>query len=210
MDYIQQLIRRYPSLDVISDDIQRAYGILEVCFAGNGKLLVAGNGGSASDADHISGELMKSFVKRRPVPAAFTKNIVQIDGEAANYLSAHLQGALPVIPLIGHNAIITASANDTSADIIFAQQVYGYGSKGDVFLGISTSGNSKNIYYAMLTAKVKGMQTIALVGRDGGMIAKVADTAIIVPEKETYKIQELHLPIYHTLCLMLEEHFFPE
>ena len=209
MDHLQQLIERYPRLEPLRLDINNAYQTIAESFANNGKLLIAGNGGSAADAGHIVGELMKSFVKKRNLPADFTGKIMEIDPEIAAYLVPRLQGALPAIDLSCHASLNTACINDIDGDITFAQQVNGYGKKGDVFLGISTSGNSQNILYAAVTAKAKGLKIIALTGCDGGRLKEAADVSIIVPEKETYKIQELHLPVYHCLCLMLEEHFFP-
>ncbi|MDR0656586.1 MAG: SIS domain-containing protein [Treponema sp.] len=208
MDYLQQLIERYSPLASLQNNIAAAYSLLIDAFERGGKLLVAGNGGSASDAEHIVGELMKSFVKKRCIAAELTEKLKKLDREAGIWLGSHLQGTLPAIALTGHNSLNTACINDIDGKIIFAQQVLGYGRKGDVFTGISTSGNAKNIYYALLTAKAIGIKTIGLTGGNGGLLAKHADITIIVPETETYKIQELHLPIYHTLCLMIEDHFY--
>jgi D-sedoheptulose 7-phosphate isomerase len=209
MDFIKQLIGRYPVLSGIQDCIYKAGDILTEMFHAGRKVLVAGNGGSAADAEHIIGELMKSFVKKRHVQEDFTKTLYDItDSEKAFYLSEHLAQSIPGIALNVHTALNTACINDIDGNIIYAQQVYGYGMAGDVFWGISTSGNSKTILYAMITAKAKNMKTIALTGGSGGIIKQYADVAIVVPETETYKIQELHLPIYHALCLMLEDHFF--
>ena len=208
MDYLQKLIERYPQLSPIKNSILDAYNLLIKTYSTKGKLLVAGNGGSAADAEHIAGELMKSFVKKRSLPAEFTSILEKIDPERAPYLGNTIQPGLPVISLHSETSLLTACINDMDGDIIYAQQVYGYGNPGDVFLGISTSGNSKNIVYAMITAKAKNMKTIALTGASGGIIKKYADVCIIAPEQETYKIQELHLPIYHTLCLMIEDHFY--
>jgi D-sedoheptulose 7-phosphate isomerase len=209
MDYLQQLLERYPQLAGIRGAVDEAYKLLVGVYEKGGKLLVAGNGGSAADAEHIVGELMKGFVKRRSIPASFMQKLQKLDAENAEYIGQNIQQGLPTIALSTHTALTTACINDIGGDIIYAQQVYGYGNAGDVFLGISTSGNSQNVLYAMLMAKAKGLHTIALTGGSGGKIAKIADVSIIVPEKETYKIQELHLPVYHTLCLMIEEHFFP-
>jgi D-sedoheptulose 7-phosphate isomerase len=209
MDYIKQLIGRYPALRGIQDDIYKAGGILVEMQKTGGKLLVAGNGGSAADAEHIIGEVMKSFVKKRHVPEEFIETLHTItDSEKAFYLGEHLASSIPGIALNAHTALNTACINDIDGNIIYAQQVYGYGKPEDVFWGISTSGNSENVLYAMITAKAKNMKTIALTGGSGGVIKQYADAAIIVSETETYKIQELHLPIYHALCLMLEDHFF--
>ena len=208
MDYLQQLITRYPKLESISRDISAAFDIITKSFSEGGKLLIAGNGGSSADAEHIVGELMKSFVKKRSLPVSLVSNLENEDMEIAKYLIPRLQPGLPAIALSGHNSLNTACINDISGDITFAQQVLGYGKEGDVFLGISTSGNAKNVLYAAVTAKAKKMKVIALTGRNGGNIKNFADVSIVVPETETYKIQELHLPVYHCLCLMLEDHFF--
>ncbi|MHB9293039.1 D-sedoheptulose 7-phosphate isomerase [Hollandina sp. SP2] len=208
MDYLQQLIERYPSLSGIKAEILKAYTLLVAAFEAGRKILVAGNGGSAADADHLVGELMKGFVKKRPLPADFHSKLQQINADAAGYIGPILQQGLPAIALSSHTALMTACINDIDGNSIYAQQVYGYGVAGDVFLGISTSGNAKNVWYAMITAKAKGLPTIALSGGSGGALVQMADVSIIVPETETYKIQELHLPIYHTLCLMVEEYFF--
>jgi D-sedoheptulose 7-phosphate isomerase len=209
MDYLQQLINRYPSLSGIGDHIKNAGELLITSFLSGGKILLAGNGGSAADCEHIAGELMKSFAKKRSPPSGFIAELEKVDPECAAYLGPRLQGALPAIALTAHTGISSACINDIDGNIVFAQQVYGYGKAGDVFFGISTSGNAKNVVYAAVTAKAKGLKTIALTGGNGGSLVKYADIAIVVPERETYKVQELHLPVYHTLCLILEEHFFP-
>jgi D-sedoheptulose 7-phosphate isomerase len=208
MDYLLTLIERYPQLKPVQNDICAAFNILAESFANAGKLLIAGNGGSASDAEHITGELMKSFVKKRRLAESFIENIQKTDGEIAQYLIPRLQPGLPAIALSGHNSLNTAVINDIDGNITFAQQVYGYGKAGDVFMGISTSGNAKNVCYAAAVARAKDMKVIVLSGGSGGALKRLADVSIIAPETETYKIQELHLPIYHCLCLMIEERFF--
>lgn len=210
MDYVAQLIERFTELNICGNDIRNAYQSIIEAFENGGKLLLAGNGGSASDSDHISGELLKSFIKKRTPDESFIQLLSQIDSESGAYLSNKLQGSLPAIALTNHSALMTASLNDVDGNVLFAQQINGLGKPGDVFLGLSTSGNSKNIQYAMVVAKARGLKTIALTGRDGGKLKQLADISIIVPEYETYKIQELHLPVYHTLCLQIEQHFFPE
>lgn len=206
--HIDTLIDRYPKLIVCKDDIIKAYDILETAFSNERKLLVCGNGGSASDSEHIVGELMKEFKLKRKVYANQAEAMKNIDPEMGATLAENLQGALPAICLTGHSALTTAFMNDANADIIFAQQVNGYGKKNDVFLGISTSGNSKNVCYAAITAKAKGLKVIGLTGAKDSKISKLGDCCIRVPETETYKIQELHLPVYHCLCMMLEDKFF--
>ncbi len=217
-EYVTLLTERYPKLKAIEGQIEDAYQVLETCYENGGKLLIAGNGGSCADAEHIVGELMKGFVKRRKVNEEEQALLEQagrqicedsrLEENLGKELAECLQGGLPAIALTGHNGLSTAFLNDVNGEMIYAQQLWGYGKPGDVFLGISTSGNSKNILYALAAAKAKGLKTVVLTGRDGGKLAKSADAAIIVPEQETYQIQELHLPVYHTLCLMLEEHFF--
>ena len=205
---LNELVMRYPVLGIVRDDVNKAYSLLEACYENGGKLLIAGNGGSAADAEHIVGELMKGFVKRRPLPKELKRALIDTDPIRGSELSEKLQQGLPAIALTNHAALSSAFANDVDGMLSYAQQVNGYGKEGDVFLGISTSGNSENVMYAAVTAKAKGMKVIGLTGRDGGKLAKLADVAIVVPKQETYKIQELHLPIYHALCLMLEDHFY--
>ena len=208
MDHLQQLIERYPKLESAKDDIKAAFDIIVKSYEKEGKLLIAGNGGSASDAEHIAGELMKTFVKKRELPVSFIKDVAEVDEEISQYLIPRMQPGLPAIALSGHASLNTACINDIDGNITFAQQVYGYGKEGDVLLGISTSGNSKNVLYAAAVAKAKKLKIIGLTGASGGNLKKFADVCIRVPETETWKIQELHLPVYHVLCMMLEEYFF--
>ncbi len=204
------LMERYPALLPVRGEIEKAYGLIKESYDQGGKLLIAGNGGSCADSQHIVGELMKGFCKKRPVPEDFARALLSADPERGGLIAGKLQGALPAMALTDHQALNTAFANDVDGDFCFAQQVYGYGDPGDVLLAISTSGNSKNLMYAAAVAKAKGMKLIVLTGKDGGLLAKTADCALIAPSQETYMIQELHLPIYHTLCLMLEETYFHE
>ena len=208
MKYLEELVERYPALDAVKDDVRKAYELLEACYEQGGKLLIAGNGGSCADAEHIVGELMKGFVKRREVSDSFAECLRSADEVRGAELATKLQGGLPAIALTGHAGLSTAYLNDVDGDLIFAQQTYGYGRPGDVLIGISTSGNAKNVMYAMTVAKALGMKTIGLTGKDGGALKREADVSVVVPETETFKIQELHLPVYHALCLMLEERFF--
>lgn len=206
--HIDLLVSRYPELSGCREDIMKAYEIMERSYSQDGKLLVAGNGGSAADSEHIVGELMKSFVMERKLSDELCENLQKVDAEMAQVLIRSLQGALPAIALDGHIALSTAYMNDCEPLLCFAQQVNGYGRKNDVFMGISTSGNSKNILYAAAVAKAKGMAVIGLTGEKESKLSQIADVCIRVPQKETYMVQELHLPVYHTLCLMLEERFF--
>lgn len=201
-------MERYPCLECVIDDIVMAYLIMEDAYSSGGKLLVAGNGGSAADSEHIVGELMKAFVNPRKLDEEYVNALISANYELGKVLSENLQGALPAIALDGHIALSTAYMNDCEPLLCFAQQINGYGNKGDVFLGISTSGNSKNVLFAAVVAKAKGMKVVGLTGAKESRLSKMVDVCICVPETETYKIQELHLPIYHTLCLMLEDHFF--
>ena len=181
---------------------------MEDCYSHDGKLLIAGNGGSAADSEHIAGELMKRFETPRPVPAEFAEKLKSIDPVRGVDLSKNLERGLMAIPLVAHEAMTTAYINDVDGQGVFAQQLYGFGRSGDVFLGISTSGNSKNVISATVVARAIGIKVIGLTGAKGGELAKVADVAVKVPQTETYMIQELHLPVYHCWCLMLEDHFF--
>lgn len=207
---LEILIDRYPELSGAKEEISEAYQILESCYAKGGKLLVAGNGGSAADAEHIVGELMKGFKLPRKPETCFAEKLVTENQELGSVLAENLQGALPAIALDGHPALSTAYMNDCEPLLCFAQQVNGYGKVGDVFLGISTSGNSKNVLYAATTAHAKGMKVIGLTGEKSSKLEQMSDVCIKVPQTETYMIQELHLPVYHCLCLMLEERFFGE
>lgn len=205
---LDELMERYPVLKAVRTEIEAAYEIMASCYEAGGKLLAAGNGGSAADSEHIVGELMKGFVKKRPIPGLFSEALFAADPVRGRELAEKLQGGLPAIALTGHGALSSAFSNDVDPKLAYAQQVNGYGKDGDVFLGISTSGNAENIIYAAVTAKARGMKVIGLTGRDGGKLAGISDAAIVVPANETFKIQELHLPVYHALCLMLEERFY--
>lgn len=206
--YVDLLIKRYPALGDTRGSIESAYECMERSFASGGKLLVAGNGGSAADCEHIAGELMKGFKLRRELSMKEKESLCSVDAELGALLSEKLQGALPCISLVNHPALNTAFLNDVDGLLCFAQQAYGYARKGDVFLGISTSGNSKNILYAAAAAKAKGAMTIAFTGKSGGKLVELCDVAVKLPENETYMIQEYCLPVYHCWCLMLEDKFF--
>ena len=206
--HIEELVRRYSALEVCKYEIYKAYELLSEAYSNGRKLLVCGNGGSASDSEHIVGELMKEFKLKRKMFSDQATALKEIDAELGQVLAENLQGALPAISLTGHSSLQTAFMNDAVPELVFAQQVNGYGKPGDVYLGISTSGNSKNVLYAAVTAKSRGLKVIGLTGSKENKLMKYADVCIRVPETETYKIQELHLPVYHCLCLMLEERFF--
>ena len=206
--HIDLLMGRYPVLLAVKHELIEAYSIIAECYTNGGKLLVAGNGGSAADAEHIVGELMKSFVLPRKITGEYADALLKVDPEMGGILVNNLQRALPAIALDGHISLSTAYMNDCEPLLCFAQQVNGYGNKGDVFLGISTSGNSKNVLYAAAVARAKGMKVIGLTGAKDSRLSAFADVTVKAPETETYMIQELHLPIYHCWCLMLEDKFF--
>lgn len=206
--HINLLLERYPRLEIVRQDIIDAYLIMEECFENDGKLLIAGNGGSAADSEHIAGELMKRFKTPRPVTPEMAKKLKEIDPLRGDNLAKNLEQSLMAIPLVAHEALSTAYINDVDGLGVFAQQLFGFGRSGDVFLGISTSGNSKNVMSATVVARAIGIKIIGLTGASGGELASVADVTVKVPEMETYMIQELHIPVYHCWCLMLEDKFF--
>ena len=210
VSHLNILVNRYPALEEVKGDLLRAYEVMADCYANGGKLLVAGNGGSAADAEHIVGELMKGFEKPRKPKKEYADRLIAANAELGAVLVENLQEAMPAIALDGHLALSTAYMNDCEPLLCFAQQVNGYGQEGDVFLGISTSGNSKNVLYAATVAKAKGMKVIALTGAKESKLASMADVCVKAPQTRTYMIQEYHLPIYHCWCLMLEEYFFGE
>ena len=201
METIDELFVRYPHLKGCEGEIAKAFDLLLACYRNGGKVLTCGNGGSAADAEHIVGELLKKFKKHRNI----TEDVAE---KLPPELAAKLEGALPAVSLVSMSGILTAFANDVAWETAFAQQVYGLGNPGDVLIALSTSGNSANCVNAALVAKAKGMKVVALTGSDGGKLGTLADAAIKVPEVETYKIQELHLPVYHALCAAIEEALF--
>ena len=198
---IETVLRNHPALEPCVPDIESVYARLRDSYAQGGKLLLCGNGGSAADADHISGELLKGFQSKRPLSDT-DQTLIGPD------LAPHLQQALPAIPLTSFNALATAYTNDVNAEYIYAQLVLGLGRAGDCLLGISTSGNAKNVGHALRVARAKGVTTLGLSGESGGAMRDLCDVIVRVPSTETFRIQEFHLPIYHALCLMLEDHFF--
>lgn len=204
---LEELIKTYPQLQGCRSDIENAFLVLKTCFENSGRVFTCGNGGSSSDSEHIVGELLKSFKKHRPIDKAFYEKL-QAFGEDGAYLCEKLEGSLPAYSLNSQTGIITAFANDKSWDATFAQQLYGLGQQGDCLMTLSTSGNSKNCVYSVLVAKAKAIKTIAFTGVSGGKLSEISDVCIKVPETETYKVQELHLPVYHCLCAMLEEEMF--
>lgn len=205
--FLDNLIKRYPALIGQVSSIEAAFELLCRTYRSGGKLLCCGNGGSCADCDHIVGELMKSFIFKRKIDAK-TEERLHLYGEEGEELIRNLEGALPALSLCGHNALTSAFSNDTNPRLTFAQQLYGIAKEGDILITLTTSGNSANCIFAAITAKAMLLPVIAFTGADGGKITRFADVIIRAPESETFKVQEYHLPIYHTLCAMLEEEFF--
>ncbi|MGD1821215.1 MAG: D-sedoheptulose-7-phosphate isomerase [Pleomorphochaeta sp.] len=203
--YINDLVDRYPKLKICEENIFQTFLLLKEAALNNKKILVCGNGGSSADSDHIVGELMKSFVKKRKINSDLQSKIEELSPENATLLNTKLEDTISAINLSQHSALNTAFSNDVDASLIFAQQIIGYGKENDILICISSSGSSKNVVMASIVAKAKGLKVIALTGSKEGDIDKYCDVIIKVPENETYKVQELHLPIYHSLCLMLED-----
>ena len=201
MEIFDELYVRYPQLMGCKVEIAKAFDLLLTCYKGGGKVLTCGNGGSAADAEHIVGELLKKFRKHRDVDS-------DVAAKLPPELVAKLEGALPAISLVSMSGILTAFANDVSWETAFAQQVYGLGKPGDILIALSTSGNSANCVNAALVAKAKGLKVISMTGAGGGKLGELADAAVKVPESETFKIQELHLPVYHALCVAVEKQLF--
>ncbi len=207
------LLKQAPEVAPCLPDLERAFGLLRRAFREGGKLLVCGNGGSAADSEHIVGELMKGFTRRRPLPRHEREHLQALYPREGRYLADHLQGALPAISLASQTSLITAVANDIDAEMVFAQQVYGYGRPGDVLLAISTSGNSKNVLHALRVARAAGLTTIGLTGPGGGEMLALCDVALRVPSQPSWpggiaEIQRAHQALYHAICHRLEEEFF--
>lgn len=204
---IEELLIRYPALQGLRGEIERGFAEAKATYDRGGKLLVCGNGGSAADSEHIVGELLKSFRKKRGVSEEILQKLRSY-GEDGIAISENLEGALPCISLTSHISLSTAYANDREPRATFAQQLLGLGNAEDTLIAISTSGNSVNCVYAALVAKAKGMRVLAFTGESESKLSALADVCIRVPERETFKVQELHLPLYHALCACLEEEFF--
>lgn len=207
---IENLIYSYPDLKDCRENILEAYSILKGCYDNGGKVLVCGNGGSASDSEHIVGELMKGFLQKRKIRKEDTEKIKARYPENWEYLTRNLQGTLPAMSLVSQTSLAYAFINDVAPDMVFAQQIYGYAKPEDVLIGLSTSGNSKNVVNAVKIASAFDIKTIGMTGKDGGVMKNICDVTITAPSTETYRIQEFHLPIYHALCAMLEAEYFEE
>ena len=208
-EFIENFFGRNPHLVPMKQEILKAAGMLLETYRGGGKVLICGNGGSAADSEHIVGELMKGFLLQRPVPPEDRKKMEACCGkELADQICSHMQGALPAISLVSHTALQTAFCNDVDPQMAFAQQVYGYKKEGDTLIGLSTSGNSANVFYAVSVARAFGMKTIAMTGIRNSRLSAAADVTLRSPETETYRIQEDHLKIYHLLCAVTELELF--
>jgi D-sedoheptulose 7-phosphate isomerase len=205
---IDQLCERYSSLSGLKNTIAEAADMIIDCYTRGGKLLICGNGGSSTDADHFTAELMKSFESARPFDKSLKERFLEISGKRGKYLGEKLEHALPVISLISNTALCTAISNDIDPSLIFAQQVIGYGEESDVLIGISTSGNSQNIIDACITAKALNLNVIGISGKTGGKMKHYCDLLVNVPETRTAWVQELHLPVLHEICLIVENHFY--
>jgi len=205
---LQEMLNRYSKLSYLEEPIKMAAETIIKTYKNGGKVLVCGNGGSCSDADHIVGELMKSFEGHRPLSGPLQEKLVALSSETGKMLAEKLQQGLPAISLTVHQSLITAIANDISGEVIYAQQVIGWGNSGDVLIGLSTSGNSQNVIDAMIVAKAKGLTTIGMTGETGGKMREWSDILLNVPERRTAYVQELHLPVYHALCMMVEKEMF--
>jgi len=210
MNHIEILIDRYPSLSVCRDGIEQAGAAIIDCYRQGGKVLICGNGGSCADSDHIVGELMKGFRKKRQLPVALKESLVNEGGQIGEKMADSLQASLSAINLCAHSALTTAFSNDVDPQLLFAQQVIGYARKNDVLIGLSTSGNAKNVIMAGIAAKASGALTIGMCGADQCDMDQYFDQVIHVPADETYIVQELHLPVYHTICMIVEDYFFQE
>ena len=207
-DRMSELFTRYPALNVCESSVRKAADILLATYRCGGKILVCGNGGSCADSDHIVGELMKGFLSRRPMTETDRRAFEKKLGEGAAHLTECLQRAIPAISLPAQSTVISAFANDVDADLVYAQLVYGYAKPGDALIGISTSGNSKNVVEAVRVANVLGVSTIGLTGKTESALSGLCECTIRVPETDTFKVQELHLPVYHYLCAWLEQQIF--
>lgn len=206
---MKELYERYPILRECETEIEHAIDMICRSYKNGGKLMLCGNGGSCADCEHIVGELMKGFLLSRPVHGLYRK-FKELGFDDAKYMSENLQGSLPAVSLPHQSALISAFANDVASDMVYAQLVLGFGAKTDILFCLSTSGNSKNVVYAAKCAKALGIKTIAMTGKKPSLLSELCDITVRVPECETYKIQELHLPVYHYICARIEKTFFTE
>ena len=207
---VASLLKRYPVLEDIAPALEQAVGVLIGCAANGGKILTAGNGGSAADADHITGELLKGFMKKRPLPPELKQAFADTAMAGAEELAHSLQMGIPAVNLGNAQALVSAFGNDVNPQAAFAQHLWALARPGDVFIGISTGGNAENIRLALIAARAAKVKSILLTGNKNGVCVNYADTVIAAPADQTYRIQELHLPIYHMLCMAVEEALYGE
>lgn len=205
---IDQVCERYPALSDLRSKISDAAEMIIGCYTKGGKLLICGNGGSSVDADHLAAELMKSFESVRPLEESFKNRLYEISGIRGKYLASKLEHSLPAVSLSSNTALTTAVSNDIDPSLVFAQQIMGYGNENDLLIGISTSGNSQNIVDACITARALNINVIGITGKTGGKMKQYCDVLVNVPETRTAMVQELHLPVLHTICRMIENHFY--
>lgn len=208
LQFVEEFFGRHENLAALREDIVKAGLMMTETYRHGGKILLCGNGGSCADCDHIAGELLKGFLLRRPVNEALKGAMAAEFGEAGMEIAGKLQQGLPAISLCTHSAAISAFANDVDPELIYAQQVLAYGKPGDLLIGISTSGGARNVAAAVMTARAMGLRTIGLTGRDGGRLGKLSELPLIMPQRETYRIQEEHLAVYHLLCVIVEYELF--
>lgn len=204
------LYENYNNLTICKKDIDSALLAMIETYKNGGKILLCGNGGSCADCEHIAGELLKGFLSCRPVSESFTRKLSEQGFSDAEFITKNLQGSLPAISLPSQSGIISAFANDVCPDMVYGQLVFGFAKPEDLLICLSTSGNSKNAVYAAKVAKAMGVKTLALTGAKESKLSEICDITIKVPETETYKVQELHLPVYHYLCAEVEKYFFKE
>ena len=209
-EILEKMIEENPALTSRKHAMEQAFSIIKECYKTGGKVLICGNGGSASDSEHIVGEFMKGFTLSRPLSAEKREMLTSLYPTDGDYLADNLQGALPAISLVSQTSLTSAFINDVAPDMVFAQQVYGYVQKGDVIIGLSTSGNSKNVINAIKVGKTLGAKCIAMTGEGDSLLSDVCDTTLRSPAKETYRVQEFHLVMYHALCAMIEAEFFDQ
>ena len=206
--FIDDLVNRYSSLSGSREQIEKSAVLLIETVENGGKILICGNGGSSADAEHIVGELMKGFIRNRPLSTRQKASLIEAGGETGKQMGELLQQAIPAVSLSTHASLNTAILNDMDPSLIFAQQVLGLGKQGDLLWGLSTSGNSKNVVSAAIAAKAMGLNTLAMTGEKESRLSEICTACIRVNEQETYKVQELHLPVYHALCMILEDYLF--
>jgi len=207
---IESFFLKFSDLQYLKESMEKSISLMTSRIQSGGKILICGNGGSASDSEHIAGELLKEFYIKRPINQEFGERLIEVYGEEGRVLTENLQGAIPAISLISQTGFLSAFGNDAKPELTYAQEVFAYGNPGDMLIAISTSGNAKNVCYAAMMAKALDVFVLSLTGENGGNLRKYSDVLLNVPETETYLVQELHLPLYHLLCRGIEFEIFGE